>query len=152
VIAYTCKYWNISVVSALFIDIFQHNQQYDTLLPIISCTHKLNAGIAYTPNTWKLRLFDKIKQRLWSGLKISRRLLLLNGKCWCPAKQANPYSVNRLGDVLCLGVLCGTLQRESLADFGKMVPDFTKVVSGMVTKHTAFVNRKCYGNFVCVYN
>jgi hypothetical protein len=27
--------------------IFQHNQQYDTLLPIIPCTHKLKAGIAY---------------------------------------------------------------------------------------------------------
>jgi hypothetical protein len=26
---------------------FQHNQQYDTLLPIIPCTHKLKAGIAY---------------------------------------------------------------------------------------------------------
>jgi hypothetical protein len=25
---------------------FQHNQQYDTLLPIIPCTHKLKAGIA----------------------------------------------------------------------------------------------------------
>jgi hypothetical protein len=44
VIAYTCKYWNISVV---FIEIFQHNQQYDTLLPIIPCRHKLKAGIAY---------------------------------------------------------------------------------------------------------
>jgi hypothetical protein len=54
--------------------------------------------------------------------------------------------------MLCLGVLCGTLQRESLADFGKMVPDFKKVVPGLVNKHTAFVNRKCYGNFLCVYN
>ena len=26
--------------------IFPHNQQYDTLLPIIPCTHKLKAGIA----------------------------------------------------------------------------------------------------------
>jgi hypothetical protein len=26
---------------------FQHNQQYDTLLPIIPRTHKLKAGIAY---------------------------------------------------------------------------------------------------------
>jgi hypothetical protein len=26
---------------------FQHNQQYDTLLPIIPCTHELKAGIAY---------------------------------------------------------------------------------------------------------
>jgi hypothetical protein len=26
---------------------FQHNQQYDTLLPIPPCTHKLKAGIAY---------------------------------------------------------------------------------------------------------
>jgi hypothetical protein len=24
---------------------FQHNQQYDTLLPILPCTHKLKAGI-----------------------------------------------------------------------------------------------------------
>jgi hypothetical protein len=31
----------------LFIEIFQHNHQYDTLLPIIPCTHKLKAGIAY---------------------------------------------------------------------------------------------------------
>jgi hypothetical protein len=51
-----------------------------------------------------------------------------------------------------MGVLCGTLQRESLADFGKMVPDFKKVVPGLVTKHTAFVNKKCYRNFLCVYN
>ena len=49
-------------------------------------------------------------------------------------------------------MLCGTLQRESLADFSKMVPDFKKVVPGLVTKHTAFVNRKCYGSFLCVYN
>jgi hypothetical protein len=46
VIAYTCKYWNISVVSAVFIEIFQHNQQYDTLLPVTPCAHKLKAGIA----------------------------------------------------------------------------------------------------------
>jgi hypothetical protein len=26
---------------------FQHNQQYDTLLPIIPCKHKLKAGIVY---------------------------------------------------------------------------------------------------------
>jgi hypothetical protein len=26
---------------------FQLNQQYDTLLPIVPCTHKLKAGIAY---------------------------------------------------------------------------------------------------------
>ena len=43
--------------------------------------------------------------------------------------------------VLCLGVLCGMLQREILADFGKMVPDLKKVVPGLVTKHTAFLNR-----------
>jgi hypothetical protein len=29
---------------------FQHYQQYDTLLPIIPCTHNLKAGIAYC--TW----------------------------------------------------------------------------------------------------
>jgi hypothetical protein len=34
------------VVSAVFIENFQHNQQYDTLLPVIPCTHKLQAGIA----------------------------------------------------------------------------------------------------------
>jgi hypothetical protein len=32
----------------VLIEIFQHNQQYDTLLPIIPCTHKLKAGIAYS--------------------------------------------------------------------------------------------------------
>jgi hypothetical protein len=26
---------------------FQHNQQCDTLLPIVPCTHKLKAGISY---------------------------------------------------------------------------------------------------------
>jgi hypothetical protein len=30
-----------------FIEIFQHNQQHDTLLPVIPCAHKLKAGIAY---------------------------------------------------------------------------------------------------------
>jgi hypothetical protein len=45
-------------------------------------------------------------------------------------------------------VLCGTLQRESLADFGKMVPDFKKVVPGLVTKRTALVNRKMYLLFI----
>ena len=49
-IAHTCKYWNISFVSAVFIEIFQHNQQYDTLLPITPCAHKLKAGIAYCQN------------------------------------------------------------------------------------------------------
>jgi hypothetical protein len=49
-------------------------------------------------------------------------------------------------------VPCGTLQGESLADVGKMVPDFKKVFPGLVTKHTAFVNRKYYGNFLWVYN
>jgi hypothetical protein len=42
------------VVSAVFIEIFQHNQQYDTLLSIIPCTHKLKAGIAYY--VWKIYL------------------------------------------------------------------------------------------------
>jgi hypothetical protein len=37
----------ISVVSTVFIEIFQHNQQYDTLLPVTPCAHKLKAGIAY---------------------------------------------------------------------------------------------------------
>ena len=27
---------------------FQHHQQCDTLLPIVPCTHKLKAGIAYS--------------------------------------------------------------------------------------------------------
>jgi hypothetical protein len=44
---YTCKYLNISVVSADFIEIFQHNQQYDTLLLITPFTQKIKAGIAY---------------------------------------------------------------------------------------------------------
>jgi hypothetical protein len=43
VISYTCKYWNIS---AVFIEIFQHNQQYDTLLSLTPCVHQLKAGIA----------------------------------------------------------------------------------------------------------
>jgi hypothetical protein len=38
---------NISVVSAVFIENFQHNPQYDTLLLIAPCAHKLKAGIAY---------------------------------------------------------------------------------------------------------
>jgi hypothetical protein len=40
VIAYT------SVVSAVFIEIFQHNQQHDTLVSVTPCAHKLKAGIA----------------------------------------------------------------------------------------------------------
>ena len=47
VIAYACTYTNISVVSAVFIKNFQHNQQYDTLLPVTPCVHELKAGIAY---------------------------------------------------------------------------------------------------------
>ena len=50
-IAYACKYWNISVVSVVFIENFQHNQHHDTLLPIIPCRHKLKAGIAYWAET-----------------------------------------------------------------------------------------------------
>jgi hypothetical protein len=30
-----------------FIKIFHYNQQYDTLLPVTPCMHKLKAGIAY---------------------------------------------------------------------------------------------------------
>jgi hypothetical protein len=30
-----------------FIKNLQHNQQYDTLLPITPCMHKLKAGIAH---------------------------------------------------------------------------------------------------------
>jgi hypothetical protein len=33
---------------------FQHNQQYDTLLSITPCTHKLKAGIAY----WRSDSYD----------------------------------------------------------------------------------------------
>jgi hypothetical protein len=47
VIAYSCKYRNISVVSAVFVETFQQKQQYDTLLPVTPCAHKLEAGIAY---------------------------------------------------------------------------------------------------------
>ena len=35
---------------------FQHNQQYDTLLPILPCTHKLKAGIAYCEKSCALSL------------------------------------------------------------------------------------------------
>ena len=35
------------MISAVFIEIFQHNQQHDTLLPLTPCVHKLKAGIAY---------------------------------------------------------------------------------------------------------
>jgi hypothetical protein len=38
------------VVSAVFIENFQHNQQYDTLLPTTPCAHKLKAGIACCPS------------------------------------------------------------------------------------------------------
>ena len=36
-------------------------------------------------------------------------------------------------------MLCRARQRESLADFSKVVPDLKKVVPGLVTKHTAFL-------------
>jgi hypothetical protein len=65
-------------------------------------------------------------------------LPLATKKLWA-ALQTGTYMLSSL--VLCLGVLCGTLQREILADFGKMVPDLKKVVPGLVTKHTAFLNR-----------
>ena len=42
------------------------------------------------------------------------------------------------------------LQRESLADFGKMVPEIKKVVPGLVTKHTAFVNRVIIKSLVLI--
>jgi hypothetical protein len=34
---------------------FQHNQQYDTLLPVTPCARKLKAGIAYWVDSanWK---------------------------------------------------------------------------------------------------
>jgi hypothetical protein len=37
-----------------------------------------------------LRLYDK-ENKDCEGDKICKQALLLNGKCWCPAKQANPY-------------------------------------------------------------
>jgi hypothetical protein len=71
VIAYTCKYWNISVVSAVFIDIFQHNQQYDTLLPVTPRVRKLNGGIAYWVHSanWK-KVDDETegKKAVWTFL------------------------------------------------------------------------------------
>ena len=36
----------VRVVLAVFIEIFQHNQQYDTLHPITPCMHNLKPGIA----------------------------------------------------------------------------------------------------------
>ena len=45
-----------------------------------------------------------------------------------------------LNKVLCLGVLCRGRRRESPADFGKMVPDFKKVVPDLVIEHTAFIS------------
>jgi hypothetical protein len=49
-----CKHGVIAIVNIKifwlfrqFIKIFQHNQQYDTLLPVTPCMHKLKAGIAY---------------------------------------------------------------------------------------------------------
>ena len=49
-----CKHGEIAIVNIeifwlfrQFIKIFKHNQQYDTLLPVTPCMHKLKAGIAY---------------------------------------------------------------------------------------------------------
>jgi hypothetical protein len=39
---------------------FQHNQQYDTLLPIPPCMHKLKAGIAYRMKGKKNRQINNI--------------------------------------------------------------------------------------------
>jgi hypothetical protein len=59
----------------------------------------------------------------------------------CCAERFCAFCVLQRKCIKC--VLCRTLQRESLADFSKMVLDFKKVVPGLVTKHTEFVNRKC---------
>ena len=40
------RYRDAANGQAVFIEIFQHNQQYDTLLPVTPCAHKLKAGIA----------------------------------------------------------------------------------------------------------
>jgi hypothetical protein len=74
VIAYTCKCWNISVVSVVFIENFQHNQQYDTLLPIIPCRHKLKAGIAY----FALFHFEFVIAASWKRRKRNLRLVTWN--------------------------------------------------------------------------
>jgi hypothetical protein len=38
------------VFTRLLFLFFQHNQQYDTLLPITPCMHELKAGIAFYLN------------------------------------------------------------------------------------------------------
>jgi hypothetical protein len=43
---------------------FKHNQQYDTLLPVIPCAYKLKAGIAY----WKRPYTPVIVQHLFKVL------------------------------------------------------------------------------------
>ena len=48
--AVTCKHGVIAYTEFVNIEIFRlfrHNQQYDTLLPVTPCKHKLKAGIAY---------------------------------------------------------------------------------------------------------
>jgi hypothetical protein len=68
-VSYCRLCWKISIkttkITAIFTSIsyhsvftrppflfFQHNQQCDTLLPIVPCTHKLKAGIAYRKCPW----------------------------------------------------------------------------------------------------
>jgi hypothetical protein len=41
---------------------FQLNQQYDTLLPVTPCVHKLKAGIAYLGNHSLTRLAFQLFQ------------------------------------------------------------------------------------------
>jgi hypothetical protein len=48
---------------------FQQNQQYDTLLPISPCAHKLKAGIAYLKWTIVQIILKKITRN--SGQKYS---------------------------------------------------------------------------------
>jgi hypothetical protein len=43
---------------------FQHNQQYDTLLPIVPCTHKLKTGIAYSERFWIFNANPRLKFNL----------------------------------------------------------------------------------------
>jgi hypothetical protein len=41
---------------------FHHNQQYDTLLPILPCTQKLKPGIAYW--NWELHVVKQFSSNL----------------------------------------------------------------------------------------
>jgi hypothetical protein len=67
---------------------FQYNQQYDTLLPIIPCTHKLKAGIAYCAlKTWNMTFIG--------ALSIMERQTVINLKTVeiFTTKYKNKYDV-----------------------------------------------------------